>query len=653
MVVGLVARVRNASSRTFYIVQAGDPFYTPKIGGELTGDDPFEVPPGFDEQAEGLVVPWAATSRCGLVIGEASSPDTVRCVVGPTDLDGGTNDWLRLHESAWEPLAQGRWLALGPRHLLGTIGGVVELTLTFRDSRSCFNGKNSISDQLSQGGTSEKSMPAQLIAECSHFEQEAACAPANTVFLNVFDLIPGASIPNAVLCNTMVKTFGAFHAAVEVYGEEWSFYRQQNPDECGICRSRKPREHPVHVYRQSVNLGTTPLKDWEVFNIIRRDVLPLWPSSRYDLIHCNCIHFCDEFLQRLGANPAPSWVKGLHETGAAILRPLSMIMTAQLSLGIAPDCAESDVALDDPAVDDARPDDANSRSSSAIVATTTDDPESNGFVSNFAKLGKRLSESFSMDRLAANNAEMVAASGNDSADAPPRRGAEQHAADEGTAEMTADNFSEPNHLANLMRSWSLSWPGNLQVPGNDEKNNSADSEQDHETPCAASAWSNAYSLGAKSLETNDAGSDCSDTAGNDSSASAIDDRAGHGDDASRSSTISWPWASGSWTLGGTFRNGLENAWGTGSWTGSSQEDASGASAESSTLEVGTVQPYRPPQNAKQPHIEDSESWSTLPRPRFLPELQTSPRCQAEHRSGSTAVADRSDSFVSVEDEVVD
>jgi len=125
-----------------------------------------------------------------------------------------------------------------------------------------------------------------------------------------------------------MKSFGAFHATCEVYGEEWGFYRQPNPDDCGVCRSRHPRRHPVHVYKQSINLGETALRDWEVWNLIRWDVIPQWPSRRYDLIHSNCIHFADELSRLLGAKEVPHWVKGLHETGAALLRvpwPLNMI----------------------------------------------------------------------------------------------------------------------------------------------------------------------------------------------------------------------------------------------------------------------------------------------------------------------------------------
>mmetsp|Transcript_100316 Transcript_100316/g.259430 ORF Transcript_100316/g.259430 Transcript_100316/m.259430 type:complete len:479 (-) Transcript_100316:142-1578(-) len=338
MVVCQLVRIRNVSSSTFFVVSAKDPFYAPRIGDQLCGEDAFEIPPGFDSACEAFVVPWAATTMSGLIIGEvgAAEGSKLRCCVGPCEIDGGSTDWLRLHLTSWEAFALEHWLPLGQRHFLGAIGGVVELQLTFRDPLG--SGSPSAADaELAHQPSWEKPMDpveaelrkaSQHIAECMHFERESFCAPANTVFLNVYDLASAASIPNAMLCNSVVKSFGAFHAAVEIYGEEWGFYRQADPTECGICRSRQPRRHHVHVYRQSVNLGTTRFTDWQVWDLIRDQIIPYWPGSRYDLIHCNCIHFAEAFAQLLEVQPVPPWVRGLHETGAALLRvpwPFSML----------------------------------------------------------------------------------------------------------------------------------------------------------------------------------------------------------------------------------------------------------------------------------------------------------------------------------------
>mmetsp|Transcript_62213 Transcript_62213/g.157152 ORF Transcript_62213/g.157152 Transcript_62213/m.157152 type:complete len:389 (-) Transcript_62213:74-1240(-) len=311
MVVAQIVRIRNNTLRTFH-VKAGDPFYTPSIDGIPCVDGFILVTPGFDQIAEGLSVPWEAITRDGLEISEVDTMQILRCIVGPVEVDGDAHDWLQYRTRDWDPVSQGRWVALGQRHLLGAMGGAVEIQLTFRDARG------DVSDGLPD------------LSEIVHFEYASKCSPPNTVFLNVFDLASAMSVPNAMLCNTVFNTFGAFHAAVEVYGEEWAFYRTPNPTSCGVCKSLRPRQHPVHVYRQSIPLGATTLKDWEVRYLIRGKLATKWPGGAYDLLHRNCIHFCDELSLCLGVKGVPSWVRALHETGGTLLRipwPFSVLFS--------------------------------------------------------------------------------------------------------------------------------------------------------------------------------------------------------------------------------------------------------------------------------------------------------------------------------------
>lgn len=319
MVVAQIVHITNNTLRTFQVV-AGDPFYTPRVDGKPCVDGTIEVPPGFDQAADGFVVPWEILSRTGLEISAVDSGQLLRCVVGAVESDVDNRDWLQFRSATLEPISPDKWMALGRRHTLGTIGAAVEIRLTFRDAR----GQPSSSDG-----------PEEL-AEVIHFEQASRCAAQNTVFLNVFDLAPALSVPNAMLCNTVFTTVGAFHAAVEVYGEEWSFYRTPSPTSCGVCKSLRPRHHPVHVYRQSVSLGPTTLRDWEVRYLIRGKLASKWPGGGYDLLHRNCIHFCDELQLSLGVKPVPPWVRGLHETGATVLRtpwPLSLLFNGEPGTG--------------------------------------------------------------------------------------------------------------------------------------------------------------------------------------------------------------------------------------------------------------------------------------------------------------------------------
>ncbi|CAJ1359995.1 unnamed protein product [Effrenium voratum] len=294
--------------------QPGDLFYKTSVDGQPIAEDSFKVPPGFDQVTEGLTVPWQSVSTTGLEITEASSGACIRCVVGSVETEGDNRDWLQFRNADWEPVDENRWIPLGQRHLLGAVGSAQDLALTFRDGRD----------------KSDPDLPFR-ISEVIHFENPMKAASPNTVFLNIFDLASSLSIPNSMLCNTMFNTLGAFHAAIEVYGEEWAFYRTPNPTSCGVCKSLKPRYHPVHVYRQSVNLGNTNLKDWEVRYLIRGKLAAKWPGGTYELLRRNCIHFCQELALALGVSPVPGWVRGLHETGASIFQmpwPLSAVHSA-------------------------------------------------------------------------------------------------------------------------------------------------------------------------------------------------------------------------------------------------------------------------------------------------------------------------------------
>lgn len=331
--------------RTFR-VKSGDLFYTPQIDGVPCVDSTFEVPPGFDQLCDGLVVPWIFPTNEGLVITEevlhAADPVPVlRCVVGPLQSEQQEiedRDWLQFHSHDWEPLAQDKWTPLGKRHMMmGTIGGSVDVQLTFRDARGYRSG-----------------VPANLY-EVVRFDRAVLAAQPHDVLLNIFDLASALTLPNAVFCNTMCNFAGAFHAAVEVYGEEWSFYRTPNPTSCGVCKSLRPRRHPVHVYRQSMLLGQTHLKDWEVRYLIRAQMAPKWVGGDYELLGRNCIHFCDELLFGLGVKRVPNWVTCLHETGYSILRipwPLSICFGSSDLHPLELPSSETHAALSDADEDD-------------------------------------------------------------------------------------------------------------------------------------------------------------------------------------------------------------------------------------------------------------------------------------------------------------
>lgn len=134
------------------------------------------------------------------------------------------------------------------------------------------------------------------------------------VVLHVYTL--GADdVAKAVGEFSMAVHAGAFHAAVEVYGDEWSYGLAPAGDR-GIYRSF-PKCSPGHTYRESIDLGITVLAPHEVSGLLR-EMSKQWIGEDYDMIRHNCCHFCDEFCKSLGVGPIPAWVNKLASTAKAI-----------------------------------------------------------------------------------------------------------------------------------------------------------------------------------------------------------------------------------------------------------------------------------------------------------------------------------------------
>jgi len=117
--------------------------------------------------------------------------------------------------------------------------------------------------------------------------------------------------------NTFMKPVGsgAFHAAVEAYGKEWSYGWAAEGSE-GIYWSQ-PRSNDRHRYRESVKMGGTALNETEVIKAVL-DMKHRWRGCEYDILVQNCCHFSDALCRTLGVGPAPEWVLHLAGAGAAL-----------------------------------------------------------------------------------------------------------------------------------------------------------------------------------------------------------------------------------------------------------------------------------------------------------------------------------------------
>lgn len=133
------------------------------------------------------------------------------------------------------------------------------------------------------------------------------------VILHVYDVGTERAIAGA---NRLLRGVGAgaYHAAVEVNGCEWSYGHANTGTGVFSCR---PTACSFHTYREAVLMGDTCLTPMKVRLLLRRLEVE-WPGKDYDLLRKNCCHFCDEFCQRLGVGCIPSWLTNLAGAGATI-----------------------------------------------------------------------------------------------------------------------------------------------------------------------------------------------------------------------------------------------------------------------------------------------------------------------------------------------
>lgn len=149
--------------------------------------------------------------------------------------------------------------------------------------------------------------------------QKAGCVPQvaaeseHAVTLNIYDVGGSKAVQEA---NKLFRTLGtgAFHAAVEIYGKEWSY---------GFCEegtgvfSCLPRSCEQHAYRESLAMGETDISQADLPHIIEH-ISKEWIGEDYDLLRKNCCHFAAALVKEFHVGPVPTWVTNLAGAGATI-----------------------------------------------------------------------------------------------------------------------------------------------------------------------------------------------------------------------------------------------------------------------------------------------------------------------------------------------
>ena len=153
-----------------------------------------------------------------------------------------------------------------------------------------------------------------------------SCTP---VVLNVYDVSNNTRIENVNKYTKAMGAGGIFHAAIEVFGKEYSFggTRNRKSHVTGVF-SCAPKSCPMHHYRESVYLGDCALSPAQVERILE-DLKPLWLATSYNLFRKNCCFFSREFAVELGVGDIPEWVYSLA-TKAEFIEPYAIKLATYL-----------------------------------------------------------------------------------------------------------------------------------------------------------------------------------------------------------------------------------------------------------------------------------------------------------------------------------
>lgn len=116
------------------------------------------------------------------------------------------------------------------------------------------------------------------------------------VWLHIYDLDPVVAKLNDYALRAV--GMGAFHCGVEVLGDEWFFaWGDDDSSETGVLFT-EPKSHQVHVYKESIDMGKSPLTQNEVKTVIS-NAMEAWPTNSYNIVNRNCVHFAEDLLLRL------------------------------------------------------------------------------------------------------------------------------------------------------------------------------------------------------------------------------------------------------------------------------------------------------------------------------------------------------------------
>ncbi|CAE7272148.1 unnamed protein product [Symbiodinium necroappetens] len=137
------------------------------------------------------------------------------------------------------------------------------------------------------------------------------------VTLNIYDVSGHPILKNA---NKLFRAVGAgaYHAAVEINGEEWSYGGCDEGTGVFTC---SPRQCEAHSFRESIPMGHTVLTKEEI-DAALESLSDSWRGPDYDILRHNCCHYSNDMLRVLGLPSAPTWVTRSADHAAKVVTPV-------------------------------------------------------------------------------------------------------------------------------------------------------------------------------------------------------------------------------------------------------------------------------------------------------------------------------------------
>jgi len=162
------------------------------------------------------------------------------------------------------------------------------------------------------------------------------------VYANVYDLDDSRAM---AVVNTLLFAGGAYHLAIEAFGEEWAYGGSDECCQTGIHQNPTPRRHQVHKFYKQVQVGSTRVSPHEFHATLRRLVdNGEWQGVKYDLLTHNCVSFSQALLAALPERMTlPDWMSRLMNVGATVLPALGSVLG-----GLSQSCAQSSQAVSEP-----------------------------------------------------------------------------------------------------------------------------------------------------------------------------------------------------------------------------------------------------------------------------------------------------------------